>query len=72
MAREPAKWHDDKTDNPPWTKALEVRRRRPLEGYCYHQVQAIIIAIDQYAEVALGNSEIFLEQTARHRLSYVR
>jgi hypothetical protein len=43
-------------DNAPWIKALEdVRRKASREGYCYQHVQAIIGAIDQYAEVATGN-----------------
>jgi hypothetical protein len=29
------------------------------EGWCYHQVQATMIAIDQYAEAATGNREFF-------------
>jgi hypothetical protein len=36
-----------------------VRRQATREGYCYHHVQAIIVAIDQYAEAALGNREFF-------------
>jgi hypothetical protein len=37
-------------------KALtEVRRLAPREGRRYHHVKAIIVAIDQYAEAALGN-----------------
>jgi hypothetical protein len=32
------------------------------EGYCYHHVQAIMLAIDQYAESALGNREFFLNK----------
>jgi hypothetical protein len=32
----------------------------PREGWRYHHVQAIIVAIDQYAEVALGNRDFFL------------
>jgi hypothetical protein len=31
-------------------------------GYCYQRVQAIIIAIDQYAEKAPGNREYFLNK----------
>jgi hypothetical protein len=27
--------------------------------WCYHHVQAILLAIDQYAEVATGNREFF-------------
>jgi len=56
-------WYDEKADNTPWIKALaEVRHRATREGYCYHHVQAIIVAIDQYAETALGNREYFLNK----------
>ena len=56
-------WYDDKKDNPEWIKALaEVRRRAAREGYCYEHVQAIIVAIDQYAEAALGNRHFFLNR----------
>lgn len=61
---EPLKWYDDNAkDNPPWIKALaEVRHRATREGWCYPHVQAIIVAIDQYAEKALGNSDYFLNK----------
>jgi hypothetical protein len=63
VMREPLQWYDDKADNPPWIKALaEVRRLAPREGWRYHHVQAIIVAIDQYAEAALGNREFFLNK----------
>jgi hypothetical protein len=55
----PLEWYDDNATNPPWIKALaEVRRLAPREGWCYHHVQAIIVSIDQYAEVhwATGNT----------------
>jgi len=56
-------WFDDATEHPPWIKALaEVRQRATREGYCYQHVQAIIVAIDQYAEKALGNREYFLNR----------
>src|ERR1700722_4454360 len=60
----PPVWYDhNATDNPPWIKALaDVRRRGTLEGYCYFHVQAIMLAIDQYAETALGNREYFLNR----------
>ena len=52
------KWYDPKDDHPQWIKALaEVRQRATREGWCYHHVQAIIVAIDQYAEAALGNRD---------------
>jgi hypothetical protein len=61
--REPPSWYDDKADNPPWIKTLaEVRRLAPREGWRYQHVQAIIVAIDQYAEAALGQPRILLEQ----------
>jgi hypothetical protein len=61
--REPLKWYDENADNPPWIKALaEVRRLAPREGWRYLHVQAIIVAIDQYAEGALGNREFFLNK----------
>ena len=61
MVSEPLKWYDEHADNPPWLKALaEVRHRATREGWRYAHVQAIIVAIDQYAEAALGNREFFL------------
>jgi hypothetical protein len=63
MVTEPLKWYDENADNPPWLKALaEVRHRATREGWRYAYVQAIIVAIDQYAEAALGNREFFLNK----------
>ena len=42
--------------------AAEVRHLATREGYCYQHVQAITVAIDQYAEKALGNREYFLNK----------
>jgi len=54
------RWFDDETDHPAFLTALEqVRRHATREGWCYHHVQAIIVAIDQYAEAATGNREYF-------------
>jgi hypothetical protein len=61
-----ANWYDDKADHPPWIKALaEVRLMAAREGHCYQHVQAIIVAIDQYAEAALGNRTFFLNSQQR-------
>ena len=61
--REPLQWYDHNADNPPRIKArAEVRQLAPREGWCYQHVQAIIVAIDQYAETALGNREFFLNR----------
>jgi len=61
---EPLRWYDEKNaDNPPWVAALaDVRRLATREGYCFQHVQAIIVAIDQYAEKALGNRAYFLNK----------
>jgi hypothetical protein len=56
-------WYDPKADNPPWIKALaDVRHMGTRESYCFHHVQAIMLAIDQYAETALGNRQYFLNK----------
>ena len=56
----PLRWYDHNADNPPWLKALaEVRIQATREGWCHAHVQAIIVAIDQYAEAALGNRSYF-------------
>ena len=61
MVTERPQWFDDTDDHSPWIKALaEVRIRAAREGWCYqHDVQAIIVAIDQYAEAALGTGSSF-------------
>lgn len=63
MPHEPIKWYDHNADNPPWLKALaEVRDRATREGWCYQHIQAIVVAIDQYAEAAYGNRQYFLNK----------
>lgn len=47
---EKLKWYDE-DDSSPWIDALaELRQQATREGYCYPHVQAITVAIDQYAE----------------------
>ena len=56
-------FQDDPDTRPPFIKALaELRQLATREGYCYQHVQAITVAIDQYAEKALGNREYFLNK----------
>ena len=56
-------WFNDDADNTPWFKALEdVRSKATREGHCYQHVQALIVAIDQYAEAATGNRHYFLNK----------
>ncbi|MEH2627088.1 hypothetical protein V1292_005143 [Bradyrhizobium sp. AZCC 1719] len=60
---ETLRWYDESADNSPWIRALaEVRQRAAREGYCFQHVQAITVAIDQYAEKALGNRDYFLNK----------
>jgi hypothetical protein len=55
-------FHDD-PDPPPFIKALaEVRQLATREGWCYQHVQAIQVAIDQYAEKAFANRAYFLNR----------
>ena len=55
--------YDESADNSPWINALaELRQRAAREGHCYQHVQAITVAIDQYAEKALGNRDYFLNK----------
>jgi hypothetical protein len=42
--------------------AGEVWHLAAREGCCYQHVQAITVAIDQYAESALGNRDFFLNR----------
>ena len=60
---EPLKWYNEKADYSPWIEALaELRQRAAREGHCYQHVQAITVAIDQYAEAAFGNRSYFLNK----------
>ena len=57
------KHFQDDPNPPPFIKALaEVRRLATREGWCFQHVQAITVAIDQYAAKAYGNCEYFLNK----------
>jgi hypothetical protein len=57
------RWFDDEKERSPFLMALEeVRRLATREGWRYQHVQAIIVAIDQYAEAATGNRDFFLNK----------
>jgi hypothetical protein len=54
------RWFDDESEPPPFLIALEqTRRLATREGWCYKHVQALIVAIDQYAEAATGDRDFF-------------
>ena len=53
----------DEPELSPFLHALgNVRHQATREGYKYQHVQAIIVAIDQYAEAATGNRDYFLNK----------
>jgi len=58
------KWYDENAgENSPWINALaDLRQRATREGHCFQHVLAITVAIDQYAETALGNRDYFLNK----------
>jgi hypothetical protein len=57
------RYFGDDPDPPPFIKALaDARRLATREGWCYQHVQAIAVAIDQYAAKAYGNREYFLNR----------
>ena len=60
------KWYDEASEKSAWMKTLaETRRLAARQGHCYQHVQALIIAIDQYAEAATGNRSYFLDKPQR-------
>jgi hypothetical protein len=63
MVTRSARYFSDEPDLSPFLKALDdVRRKATREGWCRAHVEAIIVAIDQYAEAATGNREYFLNK----------
>ena len=59
---EPPQWYDESVTDP-WLKSLaQTRRLAARQGSCYQHVQALIVAIDQYAEAATGNRSYFLDK----------
>lgn len=63
MVAQPARYFSDEPDLSPFLKALDdVRRKATREGWCRAHVEAIIVAIDQYAEAATGNRDYFLNK----------
>jgi hypothetical protein len=54
------RWFDEEKDPSPFLKALEVARRLATrEGWRYQHVQAIIVAIDQYAKPRRATASSF-------------
>lgn len=56
-------WFTDWENPPEYIAALHrARHLGTREGWCHAHVNAIQVAIDQYAEAALGNREFFLNK----------
>ena len=61
--REQLQWYDARRTTRPGSTRLPSCGSGPRErGHCYQHVQAITVAIDQYAEKALGNRDYFLNK----------
>lgn len=61
--KQPLRYFSDEPELSPFLAALhDVRLKATREGWCYAHVQAIIVAIDQYAEAATGNRDYFLNK----------
>jgi hypothetical protein len=66
--REQLKWYDESADNSPWMDALaELRQTATREGHCYRHVQAITVAIDQYAEKATFSTSLTASASLTNR-----
>jgi hypothetical protein len=62
MVSQPPQYFDESVADP-WLRSLnETRRLAARQGWCYQHVQALIVAIDQYAEAATGNRSYFLDR----------
>jgi hypothetical protein len=57
------RYFSDEPDLSPFLKALnDVRHKATREGWCRQHVEAIMVAIDQYADAATGNRDYFLNK----------
>ena len=60
VTRAPVRYFSDEPDLSPFLKGLnDVRQMATREGWCYQHIQALIVAIDQYAEAPLATANIF-------------
>ena len=63
MVTGPARWFSEEPNLSPFLTALhDVRRMCTQQGWCRAHAEAIMVAIDQYAEAATGNREYFLNK----------
>jgi hypothetical protein len=62
MVNQPPRWYDESVTDPFLKSLAETRRLAARQGCCYQHVQALMVAIDQYAEAATGNRSYFLDK----------
>ena len=62
MVVPPTQWYDESVTDPFLKSVWQTRRLAARQGWCYQHVQALIVAIDQYAEAATGNRSYFLDK----------
>jgi hypothetical protein len=62
MVSQPPGWYDESVTDPFLKSLAETRRLAARQGWCYQHVQALMVAIDQYAEAATGNRSYFLDK----------
>lgn len=62
MRGEAHQYFDESVTDPFLKSVAQTRRLAARQGWCYQHVQALIVAIDQYAEAATGNRSYFLDR----------
>ena len=63
MVSQPLRYFHEYPHADPWLPSLnETRRLAARQGWFYQHVQALIVAIEQYAEAATGNRSYFLDK----------
>jgi hypothetical protein len=63
MVSQPLRYFLEDPHADAWLKSLDqTRRLATRQGWCYQHVQALMVAIDQYAEAATGNRSYFLDK----------
>lgn len=63
MVSQPRRWYDESVTETLFVKSLaETRRLAARQALHYQHVQALVVAIDQYAEAATGNRAYFLDK----------
>jgi hypothetical protein len=63
MVSQPLRYFHEDPHADAWLKSLDqTRRLATRQGWCFQHVQALLVAIDQYAKAATGNRCYFLDK----------